>query len=307
MQMTPFNTPLILSGPLRMPRQMLADQEYGGHHSVHDDKTAAKLGFSGAPIEGPTHFSQFDPLLTQLWGDAWFERGCLSVHFTNMVVEGEEVRAFVELPSAESASARCWAEKSDGTKVLEASASIGPEHGETLLEKRLQRFSNAEQLVILEDLAVGMRGSADENVIMQPDQHLGALYPFTLNQKLAVITENAPYYTDATASPWGKAIIPMEMVSVLAAYTFKDADFKIKEPVIGLFADLEIRMIKGPLFVSTPYVVRREIVKLTESRRTESCWIRTRIYDDSGSELLADTLLNHAFMKASYPHYPKNA
>ncbi len=34
-----FDTPLTLRGPLRQPRQMLADQEYGGHASIHDDAT----------------------------------------------------------------------------------------------------------------------------------------------------------------------------------------------------------------------------------------------------------------------------
>ena len=61
-----FDTPLVISGPLRKPRQMLADQEYGGHSSIHDDAMAARLGFRAGPIEGPTHFSQFPPLLAQI-------------------------------------------------------------------------------------------------------------------------------------------------------------------------------------------------------------------------------------------------
>ena len=67
-----------LTGPLRAPAQMLADQEYAGHTSVHDDATAARLGLAGAPIEGPTHFSQIDPLAVDRWGRAWFEQGCLA-------------------------------------------------------------------------------------------------------------------------------------------------------------------------------------------------------------------------------------
>ena len=86
-----------LSGEFRMPRQMLGDQEYDGHLSIHDDQMAEDLGFAGAPIEGPTHFSQFVPLLHEVFGDDWFVRGCISAHYQNMVVEGEEVRAMVEL------------------------------------------------------------------------------------------------------------------------------------------------------------------------------------------------------------------
>ena len=72
---------------------MLAEQSYDGHASVHDEAEAARLGLAGAPIEGPTHFSQFDPLAVALWGSAWFEHGCISSHFRTMVVEGEEVVA----------------------------------------------------------------------------------------------------------------------------------------------------------------------------------------------------------------------
>src|SRR5204862_6354949 len=84
-----FDTQLTVTGPWRAPAQMLADQEVDGHASVHDEATASSLGLLGAPIEGCTHFSQFDPLGFELWGQAWFERGCISSHFRTMVIEGE--------------------------------------------------------------------------------------------------------------------------------------------------------------------------------------------------------------------------
>ena len=211
---TAFHTPLALCGPLRQPKQMLAEQAYGGHTSIHDDAMAEKLGFRAGPIEGPTHFSQFVPLLAQVWGRDWFERGCLSAHYQNMVVEGESVRAFVELPAPGATRCRAWAEKADGTPVLEGSATLGS--GPTLLEERLAQLRPPQRLLILADLQVGQRGLADERVRMQADQHMGALYPFSLQQKLAKITEPSPWYDDASASPWGRPIIPLEMVSVSA-------------------------------------------------------------------------------------------
>ncbi|MFC7513732.1 hypothetical protein ACFQUU_01800 [Herbaspirillum sp. GCM10030257] len=298
-----FDTPLSLCGPLRQPQQMLAEQEYSGHTSIHDDAMAEKLGFRAGPIEGPTHFSQFVPLLTQLWGNAWFERGCFSAHFQNMVVEGESVRAFVELPAPGATRARAWAEKADGTPVLEASASLGPDHGTTLLEERMAKLRPPERLVILSDLHVGMTGAEDEPVRMDADQHMGKLYPFSLKQKLARITESSPWYVDGTTSPWGRAVIPLEMVSVLAEYSSPKAKFPVKQPVVGLFADQEIRMIEGPLFVGEDYLIRREIVALSESKRTESYWVRTRIYDAGGQRLKAEMLLNHATLKESFAGY----
>lgn len=298
-----FDTPLVLCGPLRSPRQMLADQEYGGHVSIHDDSMAEKLGFRAGPIEGPTHFSLFPPLLTHVWGREWHERGCISAHYQNMVVEGEETRAFVELPRGGARSSRAWAEKADGTPVLEASVTLGPDHGETLLEKRLKELRPPGKLLILEDLHVGMEGREDERVRMDPDQHMGALYPFSLNQKLERITESSPWYSDDRASPWGRAIVPLEMVSVLAEYSSRLAAFPVKGPAVGLFADQEIRMIEGPLFVGEEYVIRRSIAALSESRRTESYWVRTRIFDAAGERLKAEMLLNHATLKHSYAGY----
>lgn len=301
-----FSTPLVLSGPLRSPRQMLADQEYGGHASIHDDSMAEKLGFRAGPIEGPTHFSLFPPLLERIWGRAWFETGCISSHYQNMVVEGEETRAFAEMPAPGATRTKVWAQKADGTPVLEASASIGPDHGETLLEARMKALRPAEKLVILADLHVGMKGAQEERVRMDPDQHMGALYPFSLNQKLAGITENSPWYSGAD-NPWGRPIVPLEMVSVLAEYSSQQAAFPVKGPAVGLFADQEIRMIAGPLFVGEDYVIRREIAALSESKRTESYWVRSRIYDSSGQRQVAEMLLNHATLKHSYAGYAEAA
>ncbi len=35
----------VLAGPLRAPKQMLAEQEYDGHSSIHDERHRAKVGF----------------------------------------------------------------------------------------------------------------------------------------------------------------------------------------------------------------------------------------------------------------------
>jgi hypothetical protein len=293
-----YRTPLTLSGPLRAPRQMLAEQEYGGHASIHDDAKAAELGFVAGPIEGPTHFSQFVPLLARIWGADWFERGCFSAHFLNMVVEGEEVRAFVDWPEDGATRTRAWAEKADGTPVLEARATLGD--APTLLDERMAALRAPGPLVILGDLRVGMT-LPPQPVRMAADQHMGPLYPFSLTEKLAKITEGSDWHVGA--SPWGGPIIPLEMVSVLAEYTGHDAGFPVRGPVVGLYADLEVRMMRGPLMVGHPYQVRREVVALAESRRTESYWVRTRIFNETGTTQIAETLLNHATLKQSLTGY----
>lgn len=308
---TPFTDRPALCGPLRQPRQMLAEQTYDGHKSIHDDAMAADLGLRAGPIEGPTHFSQFDPLMFDLFGQAWFETGCLSAHYQTMVVEGESVRAFAQRPADGQGHTRIWAEKQDGTPVLTGTASVGTgPHPASEIEQRLAKLRPPGALVINRDLRVGQRGAVTpERVRMGFDQHMGPHYPFTLADKLKVITEPCPWYTPegAAASPWGRAIIPIEMISVLLGSTMEQAGFRGRGPAVGLFAGQQIRLVQGPLFVDHPYELEREIIALSESARTESVWVRTRIRDGQTQALVAEMVLNSATLKASYAAYDDEA
>ena len=187
--------------------------------------------------------------------------------------------------------------------LLFRNALVGTSANRHGMEARMAALRPPGKLLILEDLKVGMTGAKDERVKMDADQNMGALYPFSLNQKLAKITETSPWYSDGATSPWGRAIIPFEMLSVLFEYSSREAAFPVKGPAVGLFADQEIRVIDGPLFVGEDYVLRREIVALAESKRTESYWVRTRVFDAKGEKQVAQMLLNHASLKHSYAGY----
>lgn len=297
-----FDTEITLTGPYRRPAQMLADQEYDGHASVHDEATAASMGLAGAPIEAPTHFSQFDPLAFLLWGQDWFERGCISSHFRTMVVEPEEVRA--SITTAGDGPARIEAQKSDGTPVLAGTASIGPSYGATELEQRLASLGTPGELFIVDQLEVGMRQEG-EVVSVDHDGGNGNGYPFSLSQKLAKITEPHPWYTkeQGADSPWGRAILPTEMISVLAHKS--GPNWPVRHPVLGLFLDMEIRLLAGPIFVGQQYALTRELVGLSQSRRTESYWTRTTITDATTGAKAAEVLLHSGVFKDSYAGYPR--
>jgi hypothetical protein len=307
--MNAFNTQIedsndTLAGPWRMPKQMLNNQQYDGHVSIHDDSMAQKLGFKGGTIEGPTHFSQFIPLCVALWGDKFLSEGCLSAHYRNACYEGDKVRAFVAKPVAGATQTTIWMQREDGTEVLKGTASIGSSTVPTALEHRLTELKPLDKPVILRDMKVGMR-SKRIPVRMDMNQHMGNLYPFSLADKLKRITEPSAVYTleGATSSPFKRAVIPVEMISVLCGYA-KDADpFPVRGPVVGLFADQEIRLIKGPLFVGEAYEIDREVVFLSGSKRTESTWVKTRVYAPGGNEVLATMLLNSANLKDSYANY----
>lgn len=288
-----------LVGPPRRPRQMLHDQEYDGHASVHDGSVAEDLGLSGAPIEGPTHFSQFDPLGFEMWGRRWFETGCLSAHFRRMVVEGEEVVASLEPTTV--GSARIDAATADGDPVLTGTASIDP-LATSALDERLAsvRAADPGELFIVDQLEIGQR-SGPVTVSVDMETPNGSLYPFSLREKLAAITEPCAWY-ESNASPWGRPILPIEMISVLSNKV--GHGFAVRGPAVGLFVDLEIRLLDGPLFVGEEYVLEREVVGLGQSRRVESCWLRTTITSAATGIAVASVLLHSGTFKASYAGYP---
>ncbi|MDB5616815.1 hypothetical protein [Tardiphaga sp.] len=290
-------------GPWRQPRQMLNAQIYDSHASIHDDATAQKLGFKGGTIEGPTHFSQFAPLCERLWGREWFETGCISAHYRNAVFEGEEVQAILDKPAGGGRRCVIRMVKRDGTEVLRGSVSIGQDPPPSALDIRLTELKPLTDAVILRDVTVGMT-TAPQKVRMDFDQQMGKLYPFSLADKLKVITEPSPYYSSegGSASPWGRAIIPVEMLSVLFQHGAKEDRLPVKGPAVGLFADQEIRLVHGPLFVGEEYRVSRKVVALSGSKRTESLWVRTDAFDSSDA-LAATMLLNLATLKESYAAY----
>ncbi len=300
------STTITLTGPTRAPKQMLAEQSYEGHKSVHDDETAEKLGLPGAPIEGPTHFSQFDPLLASLWGERWFTNGILSSHFLTMVVEGEEVTANVTIDGPGATTARIYAQKIDGTPVLEGTASIDGDLSATALAPRLAKAqaNPPGELFIIDQMRVGQKGAEPETITVDFDDHLGNLYPFTLRQKLERITEPITWYENAD-NPWGRPIIPIEMLSVITNTGSKKVGFVARQPSVGLFIDLEVRLLAGPVFVGRPYRIDREIVAMGQSRRTESYWTLTTLTDDETDVPTAQVLLHQGVFKDSYAGYPK--
>mgnify|MGYP000845272836 CR=1 FL=1 len=74
----------VITGPLWAARNWSAD---GGAGSIHDDETAAELGFRGGTVAGDVHMNQFPPVLLKIFGNAWYERGNLSLSFKNATID----------------------------------------------------------------------------------------------------------------------------------------------------------------------------------------------------------------------------
>ncbi|MFM7453349.1 MAG: hypothetical protein ACKO1V_05230 [Cyanobium sp.] len=301
-----FSTPIttladqdgVIEGPWRKPINLLRAQTYDDHASIHDDATAQKLGFRGGTIEGPTHFSQITPLLVHLWGTEWFENGAISANYRNASYEGEEVKAQVKPTS--SSSAQISVLKLDGTVVLTGSGAIGSHAEPGVALAKLQRAHPLIEPRILKGASIGMRVPS-RVVRMDYAQRMGDLYPFSLQEKLANITEPSPFYERSAATPWNRPVMPVEMISVLCQHLASDDGFPVSFPVVGLFADQEISLRSGPVSPELDYRLEREIIALTETPKTESMWLRSRLFRDDS--LIAEMTLNQAFLKASSPLY----
>jgi len=234
-----------------------------------------------------------------LFGDEWFRSGCISSHFSTMVVEGEEVVAEATQTTPHSADIKAT-KVGSGDTVLSGTISVAP-HPETALEHRLANARPAGDLFIVDQLHVGMISVEARTTSMDLETNNGLLYPFSLTRKLDGITERSPWY-DTNDSPWGRPIVPMEMLSVLAN---KVGDrMPIRQPSLGLFLDLEVRLVNGPVFLDTDYRVDREVVGLSQSRRVESYWVRSTLTDIATDTHAATVLLHSGVFKESYPDYP---
>src|SRR3954451_12142954 len=110
----------VLAGELRVPRNAAANAK----GSIHDDETAQRLGLRGGTVAGSVHLDLFPPLLLEVFGERWYERGSVSMNFKNPTVDREPPRAFVARPSAPApgsgdAQVRVWIERDDGMLVGE--------------------------------------------------------------------------------------------------------------------------------------------------------------------------------------------
>jgi hypothetical protein len=226
-----------------------------------------------------------------------------------MVVEGEQVQAAVTIDQPASNAVRIDATKADGAPVLTGSASVGPDHPETALAPRLWRSleNPPAALHIVDQIKVGQRGTELEELTVTFDQSYGALYPFSLEEKLANITEFCSYFDPAQAAsnPWGRAIIPIEMLSVLTGSASRRTGFLTRQPSLGLFIDLEVRLLGTPVFVGQTYLVEHEVLAVGQSRRTESYWTSSTLIEADTGRSAAKVLLHHGVFKDSFPDYPQ--
>jgi len=277
-----------LRGPLRGSRNEAIRLE----GSIHEDATAARLGFRGGAVAGSIHMELFPPLMLEVFGPGWFERGTLSIYFRSPTTDGELVRAIVEEPPPGQGATQVAVsiEREDGLLVGEGTASSAEPDDRTALGRRdLQPYPPGD-LRILDGFAAGQSMGEHEGRATAARQHA----------RLPVVTEVLDWYRDA--SPWGGPVLaPAAEVHLLYETPVRVLAGR-PSAAVGLFSAIELRHFNGPLLADANYRVAGTILAVGQSPKTEYLWFDSEARDDDGT-LVAGMRMQLRWMKASSDLY----
>jgi hypothetical protein len=277
-----------MQGPFWEGRNWSAD---AGAGSIHDDDTAAKLGFRGGTVAGDVHMNQFPPVLLRIFGEEWLRSGNLSLIFKNATVDRERVQVSAEPLATGATQTRVWMERDDGLLVATGTAAVG-DHDTSELRARDLRPGDPAQLKILNRIATGMSLGHYE-LTMAPDKQFDRYDKGLISDALPIFRSNERY-GEPVAAPctyveylWGP---PM---AGLRPHTGE---------AVGLFGAIEIGNVAGPFLLNRPYHVDSSVVCVGESPKTEYLWFDTTARTPEG-DLVATFRMMLRFMKASSPLY----
>ena len=122
-----------------------------------------------------------------------------------------------------------------------------------------------------------------------------------VEQRLKVITEPMPWYSDETR--WGGIVpTPVVQVNALARPAYAYLQDGRQAPAIGLFGAIELRNVNGPMLVGETYRGGGTLLALGESPKTEYVWFDSWA-DDVAGKRIAEMRMLLRFMKASSPAY----
>ncbi len=282
-----------ITGPWRTPINIDSEDKT----NIHNEEDAKKLGFRGGLVAGSIHMEMFLPELLEAFGEAWLERGCLSMYFMNATLDGEEVRAVVGEPDGdpEGAQVAVYGERPDGTELGQGTASLGESDKPSALHDRELSPFPAGDLKILSGVKVGDEFPVIETRVT-PEYHA---------ERMGVITEKIPEYSDASLRG-GLAASPVPFVDCLAASARAYLASKNEHPVVGLFGAIEIRNVNGPLLIDTPYQGGGKILALGQSPKTEYVWYDAWADDPQGNRT-AEMRMMIRYVKASSVLYNETA
>lgn len=277
-----------ITGPLWAARNWSSDE---GEGSIHDDATAANLGFRGGTVAGDVHMNQFCPVLVKIFGDEWFESGNLSLNFKNATVDLEKVQVFAEPLGEGQHQTRVWMEREDGLLVCSGTAAIG-DHSQSELQVKNLRPCEPSELRILNRLSEGLSlGTYD--VFASPEKQFG-------RYDNKVISDPMSWFREA--SPWGEVVAaPCTILEFLWAYPMQGLRPYLGEHV-GLFGAIEVGHVHGPFLLNRNYQIEGNVVCVGQSPQTEYVWFDTTASNEDG-EIVATVRMQSRAMKSSSAAY----
>ncbi len=271
-------------GPFRRPRNI---SRGAGEGSIHDDSTAARLGFKGGTVGGSIHMDQFAPILMSLFGETeFFEHGNLSLFFLQPTVDEEAVRCLAQHEPGDR-QAQLSMENEGGDQIAVGTASCGEVDTDTEVRHRLAKLRPTTELRILDGLSAGDEVTGVTWRVTSPGERI-----------LGVITEPLGAYRGD--GPWDGEVVPMShTIHSIIGLQRELAGRSIE--ATGLYGALEIQYQGGPLLAERDYLARAKVVALTESPKTENMWWTVTYSDPATGSDVVTVLQYLRFMKASSP------
>jgi hypothetical protein len=279
-----------LYGPWRRPRNL--HNENPG--SIHDDATAQTLGFRGGTVAGNIHFEMLAPLLLEVFGPRWFERGTLSIDFKYATVDLEEVRGVLDAPleGAADMQVNVLIERPEDVVVGVGTASVGDCVEQTCLaQKELGKY-DAGDYSILERVLPGEEFPIQEVTV--PAR--------AMKDRMRVMTEPLPWY--AGDSPWGGPIASPTVAVPVMATAYRPYLEERGVRAVGLYSAIEVRHVDGPIFVDRPYLNGGRVLARGQSPKTEYIWYESYLEEMNGRRI-SEMLMQLRFMKGSASLLPQ--
>ncbi len=278
-----------VSGPVWQGRNWAA---HAGEGSIHDDNTAAGLGFRGGTVPGDVHMNQFPATLVKVFGDAWFETGHLSLNFKNATVDLEPVQVFVE--PAGDGFAKVWMEREDGLLICEGTAGLDCLDRAHLHTIDLRPCDPAD-LKILGRVEPGLVLGSYE-MTTDPTKQLHRFSQGLLSDPLDAFGQQHETFGGVLACP--ATFIEFMWATPMTGLQPYVAD------AVGLFGAIEIAERSGPLLLERTYQFESTVICVGQSPKTEYLWYET-VASQDGVEI-ASMRMQLRFMKASSQLYQES-
>lgn len=260
------------------------------HITIHNDDVAKKVGMRGGVVAGIQHLDLFAPIMIEIFGPNCFETGSISLYYTFALLDGEEVRAVVQVPPAgtENVQVSARAETPDGRIVAQGTLSLGNPEEKSYLQKLDPENSPQEALRILKGVKVG-----DEMTPFEDE-----LDSLALENWLVYLEDRIAWYSQR--SPWGPPLAPLSRV-----INFMQVPLPFLPQAVGFFGGTEIRFFNGPVKTDTLYLAKGKIIAVGITGKTEYYWYESRLYEKKSGRLIAGMRHMTRFMKAGSPLYPE--